>query len=484
MVRRPAPPAARPLLGALALAPLVALVLAFVLALGACRERRPVRVVLVTLDTVRLDSLVAAGGAGGESAMPRLLERSRAGVRFDHFYAATSVTQPSHASMLTALHPWEHGVVSNGQVLPESVLTLPEVLREKGFTTAAVVASFPVASRFGFGQGFDTFSEEFTEHPTPNRRWEGHAVPEDRFYSLADTVTDRALGILDRLARPEGSGGGRAGDLFLWVHYFDAHDPYGDTAKEGPSYPTTRVFHTIEQGGDPAPLLARFRSAYDRDVSFLDRHLDRLLARLEADAEAYETHVVLASDHGESFGEGGAIGHGMRLTDEQVRVPLVILSPQAEPRVDLTPAGSVDVARTLLALAGVAADEEPWSRARDLGAAAPSALPGAGRSGAGERAGALGMRRTIPNARIVELRTDGTRHSLREPLFYAVDREGRVFRGNGAGLAEAPPGADPGTARRVVALFGAFERSLESGTAPAAADPEALEGLRALGYVD
>ena len=492
MVRRPAPPAARLLLGALALAPLVALVLA----LGACRERRPVRVVLVTLDTVRLDSLVAAGGAGGESAMPRLLERSRAGVRFDRFYAATSVTQPSHASMLTALHPWEHGVVSNGQVLPESVLTVPEVLREKGFTTAAVVASFPVASRFGFGQGFETFSEEFTEHPTPNRRWEGHAVPEDRFYSLADTVTDRALGILDQLAPPEGSGGGQAGDLFLWVHYFDAHDPYGDTAPEGPSYPTTRVFHTIEQGGDPAPLLARFRSAYDRDVSFLDRHLDRLLARLEADAEAYETHVVLASDHGESFGEGGAIGHGMRLTDEQVRVPLVILSPlaapgvegdveavrgpAAEPRVDLTPAGSVDVARTLLALAGVAADEEPWSRARDLGVAAPSAL----RSGAGGRAGALGMRRTIPNARIVELRTDGTRHSLQEPLFYAVDREGRVFRGNGAGLTEAPPGADPGTARRVVALFGAFERSLESGTAPAAADPEALEGLRALGYVD
>ncbi|HUF78425.1 MAG TPA: sulfatase-like hydrolase/transferase, partial [Thermoanaerobaculia bacterium] len=88
--------------------------LTILVTLGACRDPQPVRVVLVTLDTLRYDSLVPAEGEGAESAMPRLLERSRAGVRFERFYAATSITQPSHASMLTALHPWEHGVVSNG----------------------------------------------------------------------------------------------------------------------------------------------------------------------------------------------------------------------------------------------------------------------------------------------------------------------------------------------------------------------------------
>lgn len=463
-------------------APAAALLAGFALAAAGCREPRPVRVVLVTLDTLRHDSLAPAGAAGGEPAMPLLAERAgRAGVRFERFYAATSVTQPSHASMLTALHPWEHGVVSNGQVLPESVLTVPEALREAGFATAAVVASFPVASRFGFGQGFDSFSEEFTEHPVANRRWEGHRVPEDRFYSLADTITDRALAALDALAGAERSGGGPARGQFLWVHYFDPHDPYGD-AGGGPQYAPPRAFHLIEQGGDPAPLLAKFRSAYDGDVAFLDRHLDRLLARLEADAERYETHVVLASDHGESFGEGGAIAHGMRLTEEQIRVPLVILSPRLEPGVEDRPAGSVDVAPTLLSLAGVAAGGEPWSRARDL--AAPADGAGEGRRGSPARAGALGMRRTVRNPRIVELRTDGTRHSLQEPEFYAVDREGRLFRGNGAGLAEAPPGADPAAAERVVALFAAFERAVETGAAPAADDPEALEGLRALGYVN
>jgi arylsulfatase A-like enzyme len=457
--------------------------LTILVTLGACRDPQPVRVVLVTLDTLRYDSLVPAEGEGAESAMPRLLERSRAGVRFERFYAATSITQPSHASMLTALHPWEHGVVSNGQVLPERFVTVPEALREAGFATAAVVASFPVASRFGFGQGFDSFSEDFTEHPTANRRWEGHRVPEDRFYALADTVTDRALAALDAFESADRAGAGPARHQFLWVHYFDPHDPYGD-AGGGPVYSPHGAFRLIERGGDPGPLLRQFRSAYDRDAAFLDRHLDRLLARLEADAGGYETHVVLASDHGESFGESGAIAHGMRLTEEQVRVPLVILSPRVEPGVEGRPAGSVDIARTLMSLAGVAADQEPWSGARDLTAPARSSGRGERRRGAGDRAGALGMRRTFHRAGQTELRTDGSRHSLQEPLFYAVDREGLIFRGNGAGLEEAPPEADPSTVGRVVALFGAFERGVEAGSAPAADDPEALEGLRALGYVN
>jgi arylsulfatase A-like enzyme len=459
-------------------AALAGLVLALA-ALG-CREPRPVRVVLVTLDTVRLDCLLppqpaaAAPGAEAEggSGMPLLFARARSGALFERFYAATSVTQPSHASMLTALHPWEHGVVSNGQVLPESVVIVPEVLREAGFATAAVVASFPVASRFGFGQGFDSFYEEFTEDPVADRRWEGHDVPEDRFYSLADTVTDRALERLDEL---DGSAGGESASQFLWVHYFDAHDPYGDTG-EGPRHAVPRALTLIEQGKDVGPLLVELRRAYDRDVAFLDRHLDRLLARLEADAGRFETHVVIASDHGESFGEGGALAHGMRLTEEQIRVPLVILSPRLPPGVRPDVAGSVDVARTLLALAGVAAGE-PWTRARDLAAG----LAGPAERGA---AGALGMRRTFWTKNPTELRTDGTVHSLSEPLFYAVDRSGRVFRGNGRGLSETPPEAGAETVRGVERLFALFEERIAGGTAPAAADDETLEALRALGYVN
>ena len=88
--------------------------------------------------------------------------------------------------------------------------------------------------------------------------------------------------------------------------------------------------------------------------------------------------MVIAADHGESFGEGGAVAHGLRLTDEQIRVPLVILSPRVAAGVRGDVAGSVDVAATLLSLAGVESPGEPWSGARDL---APPAAAGGGYGG-------------------------------------------------------------------------------------------------------
>ena len=448
MIRRPAPLLALPLL---------------LCTLTACGGEAPARVVLITLDTLRYDGLVPREGE--LSPMPATWARAGRGLLFERFYASTSVTQPSHASKLTALHPWEHGVVSNGQILEERFVTVAELLAAEGFATEAVVASFPVAGRFGFAQGFDRFDDLFVEgaDDPEERRWEGHTVPGGAFYSLGGHVTERAL------ARIDAAGARRQ---FFWFHYFDPHDPYGDAAGEERLSPT-RAFTLLERGRDVSALLERFRTLYDRDLAALDRALDRLLARLEADADEIPTHVVLTSDHGESFGEAGAIAHGMRLTPEQIRVPLVILSPRVEAARRDDVASSVDVARTLLSLAGVdlpgGAAGAAWRRARDL-----TAPPGG-------RTGAVGMRRTFWSDSMVELRADGSRHPLDQHLFYAVDREGRLVRGNGEELLDpATEGASP---ERLRELFAGFERALAAGVAPAAGDPEAREALRALGYV-
>lgn len=446
--------------------------------LTACGDRRPQRVVLVTLDTLRYDGLVPAEGE--PSPMPNLMRRARdGGAVFERFYSSTSVTQPSHASMFTALQPWEHGVVSNGQILQAQFATVAERLRDEGFATGAIVASFPVAGRFGFAQGFEDFSDEFVEQPVAWRRWEGHEVPESTFYSLADTITDRGLELVDRMARRQEA---ESRGQFLWLHYFDPHDPYGDTAG-GEVYSPYDAFEAIEEGRDTAPLLRAFRQAYDRDLGALDRQLERLLTRLDADSDRFSTHVVVASDHGESFGEEGAIAHGKRITEEQIRVPLVILSPQVEPGMRGDVAGSIDVAPTLLSLAGVPFDREPWSNGRDLTVPAPSAEE-LRAAEPGLRGGTFGMRRTFRKRRTIELRADGSEVVIPRYHFYAVDRAGRVYRGNHQGLlGQSEPIAEP-VLHQVLAAFAAFERQAESAAAPAAADEESQKALRALGYLD
>lgn len=438
---------------------LVSLALTALLATGCARtpeaegratDGPPVRVVLITLDTLRYDSF--AGGDGPlalPAAMPRLAARAANGVSFSRFYVASSVTQPTHASLFTALHPWEHGVTRNGIVLGDDFPTIAEEMRNNGFETRAVVASFPCASRFGFGRGYDEYHEKFTTRFPGQKDWGGRNLPESGFFRLGDSVTEEAIAALDRAT-------GRR--QFFWFHYFDPHGPYGDSI--GKYLVDKMIFKRIAAGRETDEVLQQARRYYQADVDALDQHLDRLLGRLESDEDEFETHIVLVADHGESLGEGGSVGHGYRLADCEIHVPCIILSPKITPGQRDDVAASVDVAPTLMSLAGL----RPWEASgRDL-------TTGDGRSEA------RGMRRTFMRGKPKERRIDGADHQLEQHRFYAVDSGGQVRRGN----AERLDGEDSPELRR---LFESFQAQVESAIPQGELDPDVEEALRALGYV-
>jgi arylsulfatase A-like enzyme len=433
----------------------VAATLSALFATPACRlGARPVRIVLVTLDTLRHDAVF--GGAGRPSAMPSTLARARRGTVFERFFAATSSTQPTHATLFTGRHPWQHGVSRNGVPLGADQLTVAEVLHDAGFSTAAVIGSFPVAGRFGFAQGFDAFDEALTEGEL-SQGWEGLAEVEEHYYRLAGRVTDAALAQIDHA---------RGSKQFFWFHYFDAHAPYGDTSP-GPRLRPFDLLALAQRGVDVQADVARARDLYDKDAASLDAQLDRLFARLEKDAGTYDTHLVVTADHGESFGEDGSLGHGRRVTAPQIHVPFFILSPRLRAGVRRDVAGSVDVPRTIFGLAGVAANS---FGGRDLL-----------REASGGRA--FGMRRRFVDVQR-EQRLDRREYPLDRSLFYAVDSDGRIQAGNASALM---PGEGSGVASPAPAalqkLFGSFERQLSGAERPASGDAEVEEALRALGYV-
>jgi len=404
------------------------------------------RVVLVTLDTLRADAL---------SAMPRLAARARSGRRFSQAFAASPATQPTHASLFTGLHPWEHGVSRNGLVLGDAYRTVAERLADAGFPTAAVVASFPLHPRFGFAQGFDVFEHRFG-HDLAGPTWKGAPVA-GRFYQTARPVTEDAIRLIDAATGER---------QFFWFHYFDPHEPYGDSAGEG--MPLAVLAATRRDA--PRSLAGRLhaaRSLYDRDLGFLDRQLERLFGRLDDDADRFETHVVVTADHGESFGEGGALGHGGRVTREQVQVPLFVVSPRAAVDVDAAPAGSVDVGRTLLALAGVPAE---GFAGRDLTRPAPG------------DAAAAGMRVT-DLGRLDRLLAGLPADAPGGPRFFRADAEGLVAGDARAAFAEDDPAraVDAANARE---RFAAWAEELAAADPAEPMDEETREGLRALGYVE
>ena len=221
------------------------------------------------------------------------------------------------------------------------------------------------------------------------------------------------------------------------------------------------------------PALGRARYLYQEDVMALDAALEDLFVRLR---DGVPTHVVITADHGESFGEAGALGHGKRVTPEQVRVPLAIVSPRVKPparREDT--ASTLDLPRTLLSLAGVAPRLGTYG-GRDLLVLPPPETPVA----------VLGMRRSFDTPK-PERTTDGGRHAL-PPAWFFTATGPRLLSGNGERVLEGDDrereltGAE---AERVRAAFADLERVLDrGGGGEALDDPEALEGLRALGYGD
>jgi len=320
----------------------------------------------------------------------------------------------------------------NGQSLTDDRTTLAEHFRGTGYETHAVVAWLPLSHRFGFGQGFDHYSEDSTLGEMAT--WVDHDVPEEKFFALADHVTDRALKQVDSATS----------DLqFFFLHYFDPHAPYGISA--GERFSEARLFRELASGQSTTQqLLDRARRLYALDLAYLDDSLDRLFARLDEDSGEFETHVFLTSDHGERFGEAGGIGHGNQLTAAEIHVPAVIISPKVPPIRRDDVAGGIDVAPTLLTLAGLKSLSEGM-RGRDIsGTSTPPTR-------------IWGMRRSTTRARLDERNLDGRTHILPKHWFYVIDSEGRIHRGNADHIVHSPEDDGSCTEQDLAARFGALQ---------------------------
>ncbi len=266
--------------------------------------------VIITIDTLRADRVGTYGYAAAKT--PTLDRLAHEGVKFTHAYATAPITLTSHASLMTGRYPPGHGARHNGMRLDLKTPTLADRAAQSGIATAAFIAAYPLDRRFGLIKGFQTYGDRMP--PARN----GRAVNERPGHQVVDDA-------LAWLAQH------RAGRFFLWVHLFEPHAPYGNPA-------------------EPRGLTPQAR--YDLEVAEADRQAGRLLDALGSDR--LSTLVVVAADHGESFGEHGEVGHSIYLYDTTLRVPL-LMSGAGLPR-DRTiadPVALVDVAPTALALLGI-----------------------------------------------------------------------------------------------------------------------------------
>jgi arylsulfatase A-like enzyme/Tfp pilus assembly protein PilF len=210
-----------------------------------------------------------------------------------------------------------HGVRDNvGYRLDNSRITLAEVLKRHGFQTGAFVGAYVLDSRFGLGQGFDTYDDHFNPEKNPD------GFPKlEELERRADLVVEHSVQWIERV--------NRSSSFFAWIHLYDPHDPYDP----------------------PEPFKARYRSRpYDGEIAYVDEQIGRLVTFLNRKGFYDNTWIILTGDHGESFGEHREFKHGYFLYDTTLLVPLLIKpAKQAFGKLVVTEqVRLVDVAPTIL----------------------------------------------------------------------------------------------------------------------------------------
>ncbi len=313
----------------------------------ASRTAKNTNVILIISDALRPDHLGCYGY--GRETSPVMDSLAKEGILFKHCYSATSYTKSSVASILTSLYQSIHGMVKANHVLPESLTTLAEILRENGYITSAYVANPQVTAKYNYDQGFDFFQD--------------YRLPgEGKLYYIAfkffDNIVLKFIWLVKKdfqclpVVKKESDNTKviswlakfRHKNFFMFIHYIDPHYPYQ------PPEPYDKIFPY--PAGDKK---LEWISLYDGEIRFVNEYLGELFEKLKSWQIYDNTIIIITADHGEAFGEHNFYDHANTLYQEEIKVPLIIKLNHSLPqgKVIESQVRSIDIMPTIFDVLGI-----------------------------------------------------------------------------------------------------------------------------------
>ena len=307
---------------------------------------RDLNILFIVIDTLRadrlgaygykrptspeLDRLAADGGGVRERLGPRPLDPL---LDAGHRHRALALGHPlGHPHLVARASAREHR-------------TIAEVLRERGYFNGAYYAYeyFNRVDGRGFERGIDQYDDRLAAKHIDTR-----AARPNRSGSSAREMADDGIDFL-KVYRDQ--------KFFLTLHFYDPHLDY----ERQPGAP--------DFGSTPADL-------YDGEIWFTDKNVGRVIGALRELGLYEQTAIFVTGDHGEGLGEHGIMAHGYDLYAPQTKVPLIVRVPGLGSRRVKAPVGHVDLAPTLVNLAGGPPGEGFLGRSMvDLLAGIPGASP-------------------------------------------------------------------------------------------------------------
>ncbi|GEM_PF-4054264 len=314
-------------------------------------SRRP-DIVLITIDTCRKDALGCYGESSSRS--PTIDRFSRSNIQFLDCIAQCPTTAPSHATILSGKDPAFHGIFSNGMPINGSVQLVPEFFSRKGYLTAAFISGYSLIDRVtGLGRGFAVYDDEWSTRTVERSGY-------DTTRAAIQWLRESDPGV----------------PCFVWLHLFDPHSPYeppesfrrtslGSSSglgmeshqaayeKNAQAALGAGDFNVLVK--DPTSLTATAMEIhmnwtnYLEEIATVDRCIERFMVAFRCTGRE-KPLVVLTSDHGEGFEKNYFFGHGDRLWESAVAIPMIVQSQdrRSKPKLVNRLAHHIDVLPTLL----------------------------------------------------------------------------------------------------------------------------------------
>lgn len=311
--------------------------------------------IFISFDALQAAHVGCLGNPRG--ATPTLDALAAQSFTFRHNYSVASWTVPASMTWFTGVYPSEHRMtnkfavynereqkIANLKDLAPNIVTLAEILKQRGYLTGGFTGNAGVSGGFGYEAGFDVYYHE-----------------KNKFGGFEGSIA-HAVQWLEQNSEQK---------FFLFLHGYDAH---------GQSMPASGFDYRFvekgydkrytgspqeqeilrEEGLDRGELSLRsedvrfWRAIYDEKIQRADAKLQRFFAELARLKLTDKTLLVVTSDHGTEFYEHGRFDHGFTLYNEQIHVPLFIQLPgQASGRMIDDRVSSIDILPTILELLDV-----------------------------------------------------------------------------------------------------------------------------------
>ena len=297
-------------------------------------------ILVIVLDTLRADHLTTYGYSRPTS--PTLDRLAKEGVLFENAFSTCSYSLQSHASMLTGLYTYQHGVTwtTSKKIAQSSYPVLPETLQGLGYITGAFSANtFWFAREHGFGRGFIHFDDYFYNlQDSVLRTAYGRIFTRTLLWRFDEDIPARKRATYTNEAVIKWMNANSDHPAFVMINYFDVHDPYLPLEPYRHKFSTRKnpggLIHSdlhVPKDLSPADLQSEI-DAYDGAISYLDEQVNNLLTALRQRNSKRELLVVVTSDHGEEFKEDGGFTHGHNLHAKLIHVPLILWQPGRLPQ--------------------------------------------------------------------------------------------------------------------------------------------------------